>query len=80
MSRETIYNDERLTVVGGQDMVLGNFLQVFDKYLENETPEGEGLVYSWTELRGVEINLTGISSTTQSKELIDIYIKQTQEE
>jgi hypothetical protein len=29
MSRETIYNDERVSVIIGQDVLLGKFLQVF---------------------------------------------------
>jgi hypothetical protein len=78
MSRVTIYQDQRLTLVGGQDHMLGDFLQLFDKDMENETPEGEGLVFDWSRFFGTEINLTGISINTGKKpiEIINEYINE----
>jgi hypothetical protein len=60
MSRVTIYRDKRFTVVTGVDHALGNFLQVFDRDMLDETPEGEGLVLDWSQFFGIEINRTGI--------------------
>jgi hypothetical protein len=71
MSRKTIYKDERFTVVGGDDHAVGKFLQVFDKELENETPEGEGLILDWSELFGMETNLTGEPTSLGAQVIID---------
>jgi len=60
MSRDTVYKDERFALVAGRDHVLGLFVQLFDKKMEDETPEGEGLVLDCSQLFGVERNLTGI--------------------
>jgi hypothetical protein len=60
MSRKTIYQDSKLTLVAGNDHMLGNFLQLFNKELQDETPEGEGLIFDWSQKFGVEINYTGI--------------------
>ena len=74
MSRITTYKDSRLTAVKGTDHMLGEFLQLFDKEMENETPEGEGLVLDWSERFGMETNLTGTPSSTPPQMIIDIYI------
>jgi len=79
MSRYTIFRNDRIHVVSGDDHVLGKFYQIFDKNFENETPEGEGLVYEWSERFGVERNYTGYpnSSTQQTtpEAVIEKYIK-----
>ena len=59
MSRITNYQDKRFTVVSGLDHMLGNFIQLYDKELEDETPEGEGLVLDWSEGFGISSNYTG---------------------
>lgn len=74
MSRKTIYQDARFTVVGGEDHAVGKFLQVFDKEMEHETPEGEGLILDWSELFGMERNLTGEPSSLGAEKIIDILI------
>jgi hypothetical protein len=79
MSRKTIYHDERFSLVGGQDHALGVFLQLFDKEMEDETPEGEGLVLDWSELFGIEINFTGISISDHKNPPIDIAIQYIEE-
>lgn len=79
MSRETKYEDDRISVVGGVDTIFGEFLLIYDKDLANETPEGEGLVYDWSRAWGIRINMTGVPNNTPPMELMDIYIKQTQE-
>lgn len=76
MSRKTLYRDNRLTVVGGEDQALGKFLQVFDNKMENETPEGEGLVFDWSEVFGVEINLTGCPASMTPESIINNYIEE----
>ena len=79
MSRKTIYQDSRLTVVGGEDHMLGKFLQIFDKEMENETPEGEGLVFDWSERFGIERNFTGYIYDEPQK-VIDSYINECKED
>lgn len=81
MSRITLYQDDRLTLVGGHDHMLGSFLQLFDKDLEHETPEGEGLVFDWSQGFGTEANYTGISINTGKKpvEIIEQYINEVNE-
>lgn len=78
MSRKTLYKDERLTLVGGLDHALGDFLQLFDKELMHETPEGEGLVFDWSTGFGTEVNFTGISINT-GKKPIEICIEYIEE-
>jgi hypothetical protein len=75
MSRITFYQDGRLTAVKGQDHMLGSFLQLFDKELEHETPEGEGLVLDWSQGFGMERNLTGEPSVLPPMLIITNYIK-----
>ena len=74
MSRKTVYQDKRLTVVTGDDHALGKFFQIFDKELQDETPEGEGLVLDWSELFGFETNCTGISKNVGVEALVAQYI------
>lgn len=76
MSRKTDYQDSRLTLVSGVDHMLGDFIQLFDKDMENETPEGEGLVFDWSQGFGIEVNLTGTPNTTPPKMIVDIYINE----
>ena len=59
MSRITNYQDNKLTVVSGLDHVLGKFIQMYDRDMEEETPEGEGLVLDWSEGFGTSTNYTG---------------------
>jgi len=75
MSRITFYQDSRLTAVKGQDHMLGSFLQLYDKDLQNETPEGEGLVYDWNEFFGTEVNFTGEPNTLTPMNIVLTYIK-----
>lgn len=71
MSRKTIYQDDRFTVVGGVDHMLGEFLQVFDKEMQDETPEGEGLILDWSAGFGMERNLTGEPSSLGAQAIVD---------
>lgn len=59
MSRKTLYRDERFHLVEGFDHAVGAFIQLFDKEMESETPEGEGLVLDWDQMFGFETNYTG---------------------
>ena len=79
MSRKTIYQDSRITVVEGVDHMLGKFLQIFDKEMEDETPEGEGLVLDWSEGFGFERNLTGYIYDDPQK-VVDAYIDECRED
>jgi len=40
MSRKTVYQDNRLTIVRGIDHMLGEFVQIFDKEMEDEAFTG----------------------------------------
>jgi hypothetical protein len=70
MSRNTLHTDYRLTVVTGEDHMLGKFYQIYDKDMEQETGEGEGLVLEWSERFGCESNLTGIPNKPDVLEVI----------
>ena len=76
MSRRTIFQDDRLTLIGGQDHAIGQFLQLFDREMEKETPDGEGIIFEWSQAFGVETNLTGLPSVLPPPEIIDKYIKE----
>ena len=80
MSRNTLYHDARFTLVGGTDHMLGNFIQLFDKQMMNETPEGEGLVLDWSEGFGMEINITGQPSTKDPMAIAVDYIEDVDKE
>jgi hypothetical protein len=78
MSRNTIYQDSRLTLVNGQDHMVGDFIQLYDNELKDETLEGEGLILDWSDDLGMEINLTGISNNFGTpEEICNEYIKTT---
>lgn len=70
MSRNTLHTDYRLTVIGGEDHMLGKFYQIYDRDMEQETPEGEGIVLDWSEGFGYNTNLTGIS--TKDKDVLEV--------
>ncbi len=78
MSRHTLYQDDRLTLIGGVDHMLGGFLQLYDKEMQNETPEGEGLVFDWSQGFGMETNYTGINvnDVNSIEEVIEQYINE----
>lgn len=59
MSRNTIYHDQRLVLVTGNDHILGEFIQLYDNDLISETPEGEGLIFDWSQGFGTSTNYTG---------------------
>ena len=60
MSRNTIHSDERIKAYKGSDPMLGDFIQVFDLLMKDETPDNTGLVFSINKVNGVEVNLTGL--------------------
>jgi len=74
MSRNVIYQDERLTVVHGIDHMLGEFYQLYDRNLMDETPEQEGIIIDWSEGFGYETNLTGIQPKSRVEDLINEYL------
>lgn len=76
MSRRTIYQDERLALISGQDHAIGQFLQLFDREMERESPDGEGVVFEWSQAFGVETNLTGQPSTLPPPQIIENYIQE----
>lgn len=76
MSRETYYQDQRLSLVGGHDHMLGDFLQLYDYDMQTITPEGEGLIFDWSQGFGTDINLTGISLELKPVEICNKYINE----
>jgi len=80
MSRNTHYKDARLTVITGVDHMLGLFYQVYDNTMQNETPEGEGIVLDWSEGFGYETNLTGIPNNKNVLVVINEYIEQNKDD
>jgi hypothetical protein len=79
MSRHTIYSDERVTLVGGNDHMFGDFLQLYDKDLQHETPEGEGLILDWSQHTGISINYTGQPTSLPVMTIIRNYIEETKQ-
>jgi len=80
MSRNAIYSDGRITVYHGIDHVLGEFYQLFDKEMEKETPEGEGLIVDWSQLFDFETNLTGMSNDNGILKILINYVEEFGEE
>jgi len=74
MSRFTAYQDSRLNVAYGDDHVLGKFYQIFDRDMQDETEEGEGLVFDWSERFGFSVNCTGMPNSMGVREIIKQYI------
>ena len=74
MSRITVYQDNQLEVVMGTDHTVGHFIQIYDSEMVNETPEGEGLIYDWSEMFDVQTNYTGIPSSTPPEVLVNEYL------
>ena len=74
MSRNTIYRDKRLTVVHGIDHMLGEFYQLYDRNLMDETPEQEGIIIDWSDQFGYDTNLTGIPNKPNVLDVINEYV------
>jgi hypothetical protein len=75
MSRKITYHDNRLTVVKGNDHIVGKFIQMYDRNMENKTSEGEGLVFDWCEMFGIERNITGCIFDEPEK-IVESYINE----
>ena len=65
MSRTVEDINKRFTLITGDDHMVGKFIQLYDKLMSNETPEGEGLVFEWIEQNfgkenDIVINLIGL--------------------
>jgi len=76
MSRLTLHNGKRFTIVIGIDHILKSFVQLYDKLEENKTPEGEGLILDWSVAFGAEVNKNNIDLTQGTVlENIKEYIK-----
>lgn len=71
MSRITLHNGNRFTIVAGADHILKSFLQLYDKTKENETPEGEGLIFDWSVALGLEVNQANININKTNKTILD---------
>lgn len=79
MSRTVFYRDQKISVIIGFDYVLGEFAQIYDKEFQDETPEGEGLVFDWSYELGITTNYTGLhntESTTAIQDIIQQYIQE----
>ena len=77
MSRIVFYRDDRITVVTGVDHMLGLFFQLYDKTMQNETSEGEGIILDWSKNFGYDTNLTGIPNSDNVLDVINEYIAST---
>lgn len=73
MSRVVYYKDNRLTVITGNDHILGLFIQVYDNKVE--TPDGEGIVLDWSEGFKYSINLTGIPNNDDPTIIVNQYVE-----
>jgi hypothetical protein len=76
MSRNLIYQDKRLTVEGGIDHLFGNFIQIFDNNLIDDTPDGEGLVFDYDDANGTAVNLTGFHNSLGTVAIVNKYIEE----
>jgi len=70
MSRKTIEINDQYSFVKGHDHMLGKFYQLYDKASVDETPEGEGLIFEWSEKFGYETNHTEV----QTKENVHDFV------
>lgn len=75
MSRNTLYTDDRLIVIHGHDHMFGEFYQIYDKNLMDETPEQEGIIISWSDQFGYDTNLTGIPNKPNVLDVVNQYIQ-----
>lgn len=56
--------------------MLGEFIQLYDMDMMNETPEGEGLVFEWSRGFGIETDFTGLEKGSETPFMICLkYIK-----
>lgn len=74
MSRHVIYENDRILLTEGEDVISGRFVMMFDHDLESETPDGTGLVMDWSEVSGYKINYTGYPNTMTPKTIAHNYI------
>jgi hypothetical protein len=74
MSRITVYSDDKLTVVTGDDHAVGIFFQVFDEDMVSEF--NDGLVFDWSEMFKIETNVTGQPNSLEPLEIINNYINE----
>ena len=77
MSREIITINDRFTLAKGVDLVVGPFIQLYDKEMQDD-PSGEGIVLSWdcymsTNYLGV--NLKADATEADVMKLIRQYIE-----
>lgn len=63
MSRHTIRRGVKTIAIYGNDHALGRFLDIVDERYANHPADtqGEGYIYSWTELFGVSLNLANLT-------------------
>lgn len=78
MSRNTIYEDDKILLIEGEDEISGRFVMMFDRDLEYESLDGEGLVLDWSEITGYKINYTGYPSSMRPKTIAHNYINDKQ--
>lgn len=74
MSRHVIYENDRILLVEGEDVISGRFVMMFDRDMEYDTPDGIGLVMDWSEVSGYKINYTGYPSSMSPKTIAHNYI------
>ena len=78
MSRNTIYEDDKILLIDGEDEISGKFVMMFDRDLEYESLDGEGLIMDWSEVFGYKINYTGYPSSMTPKTIARNYIQDKQ--
>jgi hypothetical protein len=55
--RNLIYESDRFHLIEGNDRFLGRFYQLYDKTCIDKSSEGEGLIFDYSEVEGVSVNL-----------------------
>jgi hypothetical protein len=66
-----IYNDDRFTIITGEDYTCGHFIQIYDTEAEYDCPSGEGIILDWSSLFGYLTNNTDIAENLSIDEWME---------
>jgi hypothetical protein len=71
--RNTIYDDDRFTIITGEDHMCGHFIQIYDTEAEDDCPSGEGIILEWSSLFGYQTNNSDIANNLSIDVWMDVF-------